>query len=212
MRGIISIRVALVILIITTASAILLALSIFVWFQTRSPNTSTDGNSSSFLSIFYGNQPPSVTSPVSDGAASSTTTGTSVALKDGGKIMVRDFLNDPGVLLTGTSTTDAGYYIVAALYAEGVVPIPGGENPRYQIDYFPGDSSFSVYILQEPVGEVRQEAIADLSARIGVSGAELCSLVIEVGTPTWVNDFFGARSLGVPGCPGSVEISGDPQF
>lgn len=209
MRGVISTQTALVILIITIAGTILAALAVFVWFQTRPPSSDASSTSSNPFSIFYGKKPVVITPIVSTTTTSATI---SVALKDGGVTTVRDFLNDPGVLLTGTSTTDGGYYIVAASYPEGIVPIPGGEDPKYQIDYFPGNSSFSIYILQEPVGDVRREAIADLSARIGVSGSELCSLVIEVGTPVWVNEYFGARSLGVPGCSGSVEISGDPKF
>lgn len=212
MRGIISTRVVLVILIITSASVILIALSIFVWLQTRPPNTSLGDNSSSFFSIFYGNKSSPVTPPISNGVASSTEV-TSVALRGGGNMTVRNFLSDPDVSNVGTSTTDTtGYYIVSQPYPPEVVPDSDGSGSYYHLSYFPQDKSFLITILKEPVGDVRREAIADLSARIGVSGAELCSLVIEVGTPTWVNSFFGARSLGVPGCLGSVEISGDPKF
>jgi len=189
--------------ILTLAAGI----SFFVWLQSKPDGQGAilDFNNSFFA--FPGNNTPQNVSP-GTGTGPNTEGSMTVAGRDGTSITVRNFLNDPGVMLTGTSTSDGGYYIVAEPYPEGVTPIVGGEDAEYEILYLPADSSFLIALLREPIGEVRRKAADDLKQRLGLSDSELCKIVVEVGTPTWVNEFFGARSLGLPGCPGAVPMGG----
>lgn len=209
MRGIISRQTTLVILIVLAAVAVIAGVSSFLWFQTR-PDAKSDVVYFDTSSFTFSHTKPVLQTP------SANTNGNppagdfmTVAGKGGEVVTVRNFLNDSGVTLTGTSTSDGGYYLVAQPYPEGVTPVIGGEDASYEILYFPLDSSFLISILHEPIGEVRREAALDLAERLGLSSTELCAVVVQVGTPVWVNDFYGARSLGLPGCPGSIQMSGD---
>lgn len=129
-----------------------------------------------------------------------------VRTNDGGTMPTRDFRSGPGVRVSDYTPHD---YQVSYPPYNG---IPGGEFPGYAITYFSGDRSFNVDIDAEPVGPNRLKASKDLAGRLGVTLKDLCRLVANVGVSYSVNQQYGARELGFPGCPGSVRFPGDPKF
>lgn|GEM_PF-6992619 len=58
-------------------------------------------------------------------------------------------------------------------------------------------------ILKEPIGEVRRSATKDLIEKLAISNVDVCTLVADVNVPYFVNEFYSAKNLGFPGCPGA---------
>ncbi len=210
MRGMISTRTILVILIIIATIVIIGGVSFFLVSQDQPQNQDSSPSSQNPFFNFF-NPKPSQNPSQNNGAIPPGSTGNiDVALTAGGTLSVRNFLGDPGVSNLGTSTADTvGYYLLSKPYPTGVAPDSNGSGSYYDIEYFPMDKSFLITLYREPLGEVRRAAAEDLGNRLGISGKALCSLVVEVGTPVWVNDTLGARSLGLPGCPGAQPFEGD---
>ena len=91
------------------------------------------------------------------------------------------------------------YYYVTA--AEDGTP----QNDRYSI-VLGTDSSISIGLLTEPVGEVRREAEQALVNLTRLSRSELCALNVSVMAPIDVSDTYAATDLGLSFCPGAVEL------
>lgn len=96
--------------------------------------------------------------------------------------------------------TGTFYYITAS-------PDSVEEDERFSIVYGT-DSSISIGLLAEPVGEVRKVAEQKLRTLIPLSTTELCTLNISVTTPISVNETYAATELGLSFCPGSVQLPG----
>jgi hypothetical protein len=68
------------------------------------------------------------------------------------------------------------------------------------------DSSVSIGLLAEPIGEARRHAEAQLRKLIPVTDQELCSLYITVMVAPDVNEDYSATNLGLSFCPGAVKL------
>lgn len=119
-----------------------------------------------------------------------------------GPILVRDFTKDAGV----ASTTPPSSFL--SWFPNSEVSTTTAES-AYEILYSPEGTFFIVVILKEPIGEVRRSATKNLIEKLGISNADICTLVADVNVPYFVNEFYSAKNLGFPGCPGAEKFEGD---
>lgn len=125
-----------------------------------------------------------------------------IASSNGGSIFVRDFTKDAGV----ASTTPHSFFLSWFPNSElGTTTV----ESAYDISYSPEGTFFIVVILKEPIGEVRRSATKNLIEKLGISNADVCTLVADVNVPYFVNEFYSAKNLGFPGCPGAEKFEGD---
>ncbi len=92
----------------------------------------------------------------------------------------------------------------------GAYVVSGGnsfnERPGYQIIYYAPDNSYTLSLLKPPLGATRKLAEKDLSVRLGVSEAELCSRKIRVTVPNDVDTRYSGKDLLMSSCPGAVAL------
>ncbi|TAK59016.1 hypothetical protein EPO14_01710 [Patescibacteria group bacterium] len=119
-----------------------------------------------------------------------------------GPILVREFTKDIGV----ASTTPPSSFL--SWFPNSEVSTTTAES-AYEILYSPEGTFFIVVILKEPIGEVRRSATKNLIEKLGISNADICTLVADVNVPYFVNEFYSAKNLGFPGCPGAEKFEGD---
>ncbi|TAJ15894.1 hypothetical protein EPO56_00530 [Patescibacteria group bacterium] len=208
LRGLTSLQTLLIGGILLSALCIIIGVAYLFLSPSQKDGQNSNPNISN-LFPFLRVQNNNTSTPVN---TATSTNQVPIALKGGGTLSVRNFLNDPDVRLTGTSTSHAGYYILSSPYPEGVAIIPGDEDPRYKISYFPFDNGFQIAILREPINEVRREAVVDLRDRLGLSNKELCDVAIDVVIPWWVNEQYSTPLPGIPGCKDSAFLPGDENF
>lgn len=125
-----------------------------------------------------------------------------IASSNGGSIFVRDFTKDTGV----ASTTPPSSFL--SWFPNSEVGTTTAES-AYEILYSPGGTFFIVVILKEPIGEVRRTATKNLIEKLGISNADVCTLVADVNVPYFVNEFYSGKNLGFPGCPSAEKFEGD---
>ena len=121
---------------------------------------------------------------------------------NGGSIFVRDFTKDIGV----ASTTPPSSFL--SWFPNSELGTTTAES-AYEIFYSPEDTFFIVVILKEPIGEVRRSATKNLIEKLGISNADVCTLVADVNVPYFVNEFYSGKNLGFPGCPSAEKFEGD---
>jgi len=136
--------------------------------------------------------------------ATSTSGGTSVPapvmtimVVDGSPLQVRDFKQSS---TTVEHPSAPGHYYIAG----GVNPT--NNNSPYSILYTESDQSFNITLLAEPLDTVRKNAEAELLQILGVTLYQACTLVYEVSTPRFVNQFYAGKNLGFSFCPGATSL------
>jgi len=145
------------------------------------------------------------TVPVTGGGTSTSTPGPVsgsngggnnfvVPTKSGGQVATRDFLKDETV---GKDEYNSGVY-----YLAGSDP----SEPNYSITYIESDSSFTISIFSEPIGEQRQLAELKLLGQLGISEPEACHLRYAVLVPASVNPLYAGKDLGFSFCPGATPL------
>ncbi len=117
-----------------------------------------------------------------------------------GPLAVKDFTVSGGVVASSEI-----FYI--SYPPTGNTDTPGSID--YQILYFVPDKSFLVSLMKEPLGDVRRRATVDLVNRLGITKAQVCTLVAEVMALPNVNEYYQSISLGFPNCPGATKFQGD---
>ncbi len=80
------------------------------------------------------------------------------------------------------------------------------DSDAYQIFYFENDQSVNISLLSEPLSSIRLIAEDQLTKRLGLSPAVLCTLNIHVGTPSFVSEQYSGSNLGLSFCPGNVTL------
>jgi len=110
--------------------------------------------------------------------------------------MVADFKKDPE---TKVSASGSLYYL-----SGGLTPSP--TKTPYSIFYVEADKSFHITLLQEPLRGTRAQAEQVLLKKLGVTEQQVCSLVVYVGVPGPVNQFYGGKELGLSFCPGAEAL------
>ena len=172
---------------------ILLALYLFGVFT---PNVGQQGTNTQ-----PGNQFPT------SGTATSTNTGVMVVKGRGSGVTlaVKDFehngqtIQDPHEAGTYTLASNSGYCI------EGDnCPTGASATTNFSITYEATDNYFNILLLNEPLGQSRNEAEQFLEGALGISADQLCSLNYSVGTVLSVNATYAGEELGFSNCPGAV--------
>ena len=128
------------------------------------------------------------------GSASTTPSRTLVA-RDGSVVTVPDFTRG-----AESYTLPAGTY-----YELTNNQATQGSAAEYDIVYGT-DSSITVSLLKEPLGQARLLAETKLRTLIPVSDAALCTLDVTVGVPYGVNQFYAGQNLGLSFCPNAVSL------
>jgi len=80
-----------------------------------------------------------------------------------------------------------------------------GDNAQFDIVYG-SDSSISIGLFKEPLGQARLAAEASLRKLIPLSDPELCTLKITVAVPYQVSQFYAGQNLGLSFCPGATVL------
>jgi hypothetical protein len=80
-----------------------------------------------------------------------------------------------------------------------------GANAQFDIVYGT-DSSISIGLLKEPLGQSRLASEAKLRQLVPLPDAQLCTLKIAVMVPYQINQFYSAENLGLSFCPGAVKL------
>lgn len=114
----------------------------------------------------------------------------------GGKISVQDF--------TQTSVKDTvnpGYSYLSGGSTQGVV-----KDTPYAITYIAAQQSFTITLLKEPLGMVRQQAEQDLMHQLGITQDQMCQLNYIVLEPYDLNPLYAGKNLGFSFCPGAVQL------
>lgn len=170
-------------LILTILAIIVLVLAVGYFFivnSKQSPDTGSEqfNNGNSVSFPEDSTQEPVIVTPV-------------VSVRSG-----RDFLQDDNVTMW---YDDPDTYLV-----------DGGESSEgvlFRIFYFPADDSITVSLQGESLGVSRGLAEASIKERLALPEDVLCTLPINVTTPSWVSDDYSGLNLGLSFCPGSVPLS-----
>jgi hypothetical protein len=137
----------------------------------------------------------------------------------GGTMRVRNFLADSDVIrvspITRGGTEADDYYVLGSQPYENVASttpkrptLPAAETRGYQIDFFPTEGTFTIFIYREPVGPMRDLAAADASKRLGISTTKLCRIIAVV----WISGLadssrtYAGKNVGLPHCPGAYPL------
>jgi hypothetical protein len=178
---------------------VVIALALLLWLFSRSATSPlTDkaspytGSRSTQVSVGTStNQHPGSTNSGSPFAPIAIST-----LK-GNPIAVNDFTKDPQ---TATSTNIPGHYFIAG----GVDAFSNGSP--YSIYYYDKDNSFTITILDEPIGELRMQAEQLLQQKLGITQAAMCNLRYYLSVRNDLNPLYAGKNLGFSFCPGATRL------
>jgi hypothetical protein len=120
---------------------------------------------------------------------------TTVRNKRGELTKVRDFTQDQDV---SPWYGDTNTLLIGSASNE--------EGAKYQVFYFKPDSSITISLLAEPFASLREVAVDQLIKRLSLSNAALCELDIRVTVPAFASEELSGKNLGLPGCPGAIEL------
>ena len=109
------------------------------------------------------------------------------------------FLSDPD---TTKDPSNPGHYFVGP----GPNSAQDGENPPYVVEYIQSDQSFTIGIMQEPLGQNRLAVEHYLREKLGISQALMCALNYTVSVPYYVNQIYAGQNLGFSFCDGAVQL------
>jgi hypothetical protein len=139
-----------------------------------------------------------------------------------GQLQVRDFQKDADVVSAmpaGKQGIQADTYLVlgsmpyepvaATTTATSSPALPDALSHGYEIQYFPEEQSFSIFIYKEPIGDVRKAMASDLADRLGISLSDLCNLYAIVRIAPIANTHYAGGNVGFPQCPGATLFPGD---
>jgi hypothetical protein len=166
-------------------------------FFTNPPNSTTPNPTYSTTNV--GN---STNVTVSGGQGSQGNT-ISIAGSNGATIQVNNFKNDP---VLAKDPVNSGYYYFGPHFSEGVPDSTATSTPPYIIEYIDSTQYFSIALLEEPLGQTRQEMEQYLMAHLGISQSQMCQLKYMVSVPASVDTTYAGTSLGFSFCPGAVPL------
>lgn len=125
---------------------------------------------------------------------------------NGVPLQVKNFLLNE---TTRPDPINTGRYLLAGnlqICADEQYACQAGPVVDYNIYYDERYGSFTVALLNEPVGEVRLLMERALLQLLGLAPTDLCRLNYYVGTPSDVNSVFSGGNLGFSFCPGSTPL------
>lgn len=118
-----------------------------------------------------------------------------LTLRDGRTISIPDFTyNRPQVDAEGIT------YVLLTQTPEGVE-----EDTRYGI-VFGTDSTFTIGLFEEPLGESRRAAESKLLELLGLPEVALCTLDVSVGVPDTIGGAYAGKNLGLSFCPQATPL------
>ncbi len=191
-------KILIVVIGVLVAAGVSVFLVFKLFFATGAPIPT---NTNTYNSNTSPNNTTSVTSPGQPVLGNTY----SLATASGGTIQTKDFKNDP----------EAGQYPASGYYYLGIhAPVDGAstanvtaiENPPYTILYIDSTQYFNITILQEPLGEVRQDAEKYLMEHLGVTQIQMCSLKYIISVPNSVNQIYSSKNIGFSFCSGAVQL------
>ena len=147
----------------------------------------------------YPNFSSTVTVPTTPGAEPSDTK--TLTAQGGGTIVVKNFLQDPA---TKSDDINPGHYYLGN-YIDPRDPT-ASSTPPYVVEYIDATHYFSIALLQEPIGAVRQQAEQYLIQQLGITESQMCLLNYSVSVPVRVSQLYAGQSLGFSFCPGATPL------
>ncbi|MBP9710878.1 MAG: hypothetical protein KBD50_01285 [Candidatus Pacebacteria bacterium] len=117
-----------------------------------------------------------------------------VQSQSGGLIRVKDFRKSATTV--EDDVNKGTYYLAGNDFA----------TAAYTLMYIEGDSSFTITIFSEPIGEMRRKAEIDLLAKLGIAEPVACSLRYAVLVPASANEIYAGRNLGFSFCQGATPL------
>ncbi len=163
--------------------------------DSQTPAGQTNGNTNNGQGPLGGSNPSNVTIP-SPASSTQTQGGVAAATRSGGSITVADFKKDPE---TKVNASGSLFYL-----SGGLTPSPS--KTPYSIFYVEADKTFHITLLQEPLRSVRAQAEQTLLKKLSVTEQQACSLVVYVGTPGQVNEYYAGKEIGLSFCPGAEAL------
>jgi hypothetical protein len=127
----------------------------------------------------------------------------SIASAYGGTIQVKDFENDP---VFAKDPVNSGYYYFGYHFSQGVSDSTATDTPPYVIEYIGSTQYFSIALLQEPIGQSRQEMEQYLMTHLGITQNQMCQLKYMVSVPASVDPTYAGTGLGFSFCPGATQL------
>ncbi len=180
-------------IIISLIIVVLLAVGVglFFWMSAPSnPQTPSNGTNTNGL--------PNVPFPSNTSQNAPTGPMLTVQAIIGDPIVVQDFTKD---VRTVTTSNIPGHYFIA-----GGIDAYANNSP-YSTFYVTKDTSFTITILQQPLGSNRILAEQELMSKLGISQAAMCRLRYFVSVPKDVDATYAAKgNLGFSFCPGATQL------
>ncbi len=193
------------------AASLAVIIGVLAWlFLAKPSHAPTTGTATTTPAL-----PSAGSVPASGGTASGgVAPGTTVTTQDGTTLSVQDFTSASDVVsvpaYTRSGVAEEPYYSLGSLLL-GEATSSGSELPTaltrgYEMLYFPDEGAFSIFIYREPIGAMRLQMAQDLARRLGITQAQLCSLVAYVRISPLANQSYVGENVGFPGCPGAVDL------
>ncbi|MDB5244786.1 MAG: hypothetical protein JWN18_656 [Parcubacteria group bacterium] len=140
-------------------------------------------------------------------SSSNTTPGSMTVLTlSGATIKTNDFVHN-GVTIPDEANKgryllsgDLGYCVSESESCRA------GDERSYNIYFNSTHNSFTIALLEEPLGEVRTAAEQFLLKTLGISTADMCKLNYYVGTTFEVNAAYASKNLGFSFCSGATVL------
>lgn len=153
----------------------------------------------------YSNTSNNTTSVTTGTAPAQTTGANTMPLRtfNGKTLMVRNFKADSTTI---ADSINKGNYFLGPHPYEGVTDPTASSNPPYVINYNDKTQSFTISLLQKPLGATRQAVEQSLLHSLNLTQDQLCQLNYTVATPTYVDGTYAGIDLGFSFCPGATQL------
>lgn len=128
-----------------------------------------------------------------------------VSTMDGNSARLKDFINNGQTIADSENT---GSYLLAGElgYCLPDKPCTAGTEKNFNIFYDSSTQIFTIALLTEPLGVVRDQAEQYLLTTLGITHDTLCTLKYYVGTTYQVNETYASGNLGFKNCPGATKL------
>ncbi len=129
-----------------------------------------------------------------------------ITVQGGGTVSTNDFIHN-GVTIVDKANTDR--YLLAGNLGyclSDPQKCQAGTATDFSAYYNSVPQSFTIELEKEPIGQARLDAEQFLSAALGLSEQQMCSLNYYVGVTIYVNSQFTGKNLGFSFCPGATAL------
>ena len=186
------------IILVTVIIILLVALTGIIFVLTQHKQLPSN-NSSSSTSTFpiSGNSPQSNTS---NGSGSYSVVNTM-----GGMITTKYFIHNGKTVVDALNSDD--YYLAGSpVYCTNSSCPSAPPSGDYYVVSRQSAKAFIIGLLNEPLGNSRQEAEQFLMGTLGISENQMCNLNYYVLATSDVNSVYAGKNLGFSFCPGAIPL------